>query len=111
MIDDGYLNLLSHDSFAQGVPHKTFERLRHSDPVSWTEGDSDTKGFWNLTRHADISLANRENKIFSSAQGMVRYLSYFRYLSNNRSHLESKNHTQSLGLNQGLNSCCSYHVE
>lgn len=70
MIDDGYLNLLSHDSFAQGVPHKTFERLRKEDPVSWTDGDSDTKGFWNLTRHADISTANKESSLFSSAQGI-----------------------------------------
>jgi cytochrome P450 len=70
MHDDGYLNLLSHDSFANGVPHKTFDRLRKEDPVSWTEGDDETKGFWNLTRHADIALANREGPIFSSAQGI-----------------------------------------
>ena len=70
MQDDGHLNLLSHDSFASGVPHKTFEHLRVEDPVSWTDGDNDTKGFWNLTRHADIALANREGPIFSSAQGI-----------------------------------------
>ena len=70
MQDDGHLNLLSHDSFADGVPHRTFERLRKDDPVSWTNGDADTKGFWSLTRHADITLANRENQIFSSAQGI-----------------------------------------
>ena len=38
--------------------------------MSWNEGDAETKGFWNLTRHADISLANRESLIFSSAQGI-----------------------------------------
>ena len=70
MQDNGYLSLLEHDSFAHGVPHKTFERLRREDPVSWTEGDAETRGFWNLTTHADIKLANRENKIFSSAQGI-----------------------------------------
>lgn len=70
MHDDGHLNLLSHDSFASGVPHKTFERLRREDPVSWTDGDDDTKGFWNLTTHADISLANREGPVFSSGQGI-----------------------------------------
>jgi len=68
--DDGHLNLASHDSFAQGVPHKTFERLRKQDPVSWTEGDETAKGFWSLTRHEDISFANRENAIFSSGQGI-----------------------------------------
>ena len=58
------------DSFAHGVPHATFARLRKEDPVSWNEGDAETKGFWNLTRHADISLANKESLIFSSAQGI-----------------------------------------
>ena len=70
MKDDGHLNLHSHDSFSSGVPHKTFERLRREDPVSWTPGNEEAKGFWNLTRHADISLANREGAIFSSAQGI-----------------------------------------
>ena len=70
MTDDGYLNLMSHDSFAHGVPHKTFERLRQEDPVSWTDGDGEMKGFWNLTRHADIWAANQNGKLFSSAQGI-----------------------------------------
>ena len=70
MHDDGNLNLLDHDSFSSGVPHKTFERLRREDPVCWTEGDQETKGFWSLTRYADIALANKENLIFSSAQGI-----------------------------------------
>ena len=70
MLDNGYLSLLDHDSFANGVPHKTFARLRQEDPLSWTNGDATTKGFWNLTRYADITLANKENAIFSSAQGI-----------------------------------------
>lgn len=70
MLDNGYLSLLDHDSFAKGVPHKTFARLRQQDPLSWTNGDATTKGFWNLTRYADITLANKENAIFSSAQGI-----------------------------------------
>lgn len=70
MFDNGNLNLFDHDSFAYGVPHNTFARLRKEDPVSWSEGDSDTRGFWNLTRHADILNANKEGHIFSSAQGI-----------------------------------------
>ncbi|MEM7242820.1 MAG: cytochrome P450 [Pseudomonadota bacterium] len=70
MIDDGYLDLFSHDSFAHGVPHKTFARLRKKEPVSWTEGDGQTRGFWNLTRHEDIAAANRDGQLFSSAQGI-----------------------------------------
>lgn len=68
--DDGNADLFSHDSFANGVPHKTFARLRTEEPLSWTDGDGTTRGFWNLTRHADITTANRESLIFSSAQGI-----------------------------------------
>lgn len=70
MIDDGFLNLADHDSFAHGVPHKTFERLRKEDPVHWTEGDDTAKGFWSLTRHEDISMANRDCATFSSGKGI-----------------------------------------
>ena len=82
MKDDGHLNLLDHDSFTHGVPHNTFARLREDDPVNWTEGDSETKGFWSLTRHADILMANKENKIFSSAQGIrLEDQSYEEYMA------------------------------
>ena len=70
MLDDGYSDLSNHDSFADGVPHKTFDRLRREDPVSWTEGNGTAKGFWNLTRHADILQANKDYKSFSSGQGI-----------------------------------------
>lgn len=70
MHDDGFLNLLEHDSFAYGVPHATFARLRREDPLSWNDGNDEIKGFWSLTRHADICLANKESQIFSSAQGI-----------------------------------------
>lgn len=80
--DDGYADLFSHDSFASGVPHKTFARLRLDDPLSWTDGDGSTRGFWNLTRHADITLANRHSEIFSSAQGIrIEDQSYEEYLA------------------------------
>jgi len=70
MHDNGHLSLFNHDSFTNGVPHKTFDRLRREDPLCWTEGDAETKGFWSLTRHADIMLANRNSSVFSSAQGI-----------------------------------------
>ncbi|MCH2164418.1 MAG: cytochrome P450 [Marinovum sp.] len=82
MHDDGHLNLLSHDSFASGVPHATFTRLRREDPLHWNQGNADTKGFWNLTRHADILLANKPGSVFSSAQGIrLEDQSYEEYLA------------------------------
>ena len=69
MDDNGHLNLLSHDSFASGVPHKTFERLRREEPLSWTDGNDETEGFWSLTTHADINQANREGSVSAQAKG------------------------------------------
>ena len=82
MIDNGHLDLLDHDSFAAGVPHKTFERLRKEDPISWHPGDSETKGFWNFVCHDDINFANQNANIFSSAQGIrLEDQSYEEYLA------------------------------
>jgi len=82
MFDNGNLNLFEHDSFGHGVPHRTFERLRKEDPVSWSEGNSDTRGFWNLTRHADILTANKDGHLYSSAQGIrVEDQSYEEYMA------------------------------
>ncbi|MDE2914482.1 MAG: cytochrome P450 [Paracoccaceae bacterium] len=69
MIDDGHLDIADHDSFTGGVPYRTFARLRRTDPVHWTETRG-ARGFWSVTRHADILTANRNFRVFSSAQGI-----------------------------------------
>ncbi len=67
--DDGYANLSSHDAFVQGPPHNTFARLRRDEPAHWTDWDGG-KGFWSITRHADILDLNRQTDLLSSAQGI-----------------------------------------
>ena len=67
--DDGHADLSSHDTFAQGAPHNTFARLRREAPVSWTDYAAG-KGYWSITRHADILALNRNVAVFSSAQGI-----------------------------------------
>ena len=67
--DDGHADLTSHDIFAQGVPHNTFARLRREDPLSWSDWDAG-RGFWNVTRHADILALNRQPDLMSSARGI-----------------------------------------
>ncbi len=44
MIDDGHLDLSSHDAFSGGVPHRTFARLRAEDPVHWTPSTTAVAG-------------------------------------------------------------------
>ncbi len=67
--DDGYADLTSHDTFAQGAPHNTFARLRREDPLHWTEY-KDGQDFWSVTRHADIAEMNKNTAVFSSARGI-----------------------------------------
>jgi cytochrome P450 len=67
--DDGFADLTSHDTFVSGSPFNTFARLRRDDPLHWTEWDGG-KGFWSVTRYADILEMNRNTKVFSSAQGI-----------------------------------------
>lgn len=79
--DDGHADLTSHDTFASGVPHNTFARLRREDPLHWTEY-GDGQDFWSVTRHADISEMNRNTAVFSSARGIrMEDQSYEEYLA------------------------------
>lgn len=60
------------DIFANGTPHQVFEELRNDDPLHWhapTEHTPDGEGFWNLTRHDDVTWAAREAELFSSVSG------------------------------------------
>ncbi len=68
--DDAHADLNSHDSFVNGAPHATFSRLRRDDPLSWTDDGTDARGFWSLTRHADIRAMNRQYETLSSAHGI-----------------------------------------
>lgn len=65
--DDGYADLGSHDAFASGAPYNTFARLRAEDPCHWSDFDQG-KGYWSITRHADIDKMIRDVETFSSAQ-------------------------------------------
>jgi cytochrome P450 len=66
---DRWVDITDPDVYRGGVPHATFQRLRDTDPVSWWE-ERDGKGFWALTRYADIIAANRDFKTFSSTHGI-----------------------------------------
>ncbi len=67
--DDGYADLADYDNYIDGVPHRTFTRLRDENPLSWSDFVGG-KGFWNIVRHADILRLNRNFKLLSSAQGI-----------------------------------------
>ncbi|MFZ8983355.1 MAG: cytochrome P450 [Steroidobacteraceae bacterium] len=64
-----HVDLSSQDAFNEGAPFATFERMRREDPVAWCEEQAG-RGFWSITRHADIVRLNRDRNTLSSAQGI-----------------------------------------
>ncbi len=59
------IDLLSPASFAAGQPHDQFAWLRTHDPVHWHD-EPGGKGFWAVTRHADVWAVDRDFQTFSS---------------------------------------------
>jgi cytochrome P450 len=66
--EDG-ADLTSHDAFVRAVPHATFARMRREQPVSWV-GEGNGRGFWALTKHADVSMVSRDFKRFTASRGI-----------------------------------------
>ena len=79
--DDGFADLSSHDTFANGAPHNTFARLRRDDPLHWTEY-AGGENYWSVTRYEDITAMNKNTEVFSSARGIrMEDQSYEEYLA------------------------------
>ncbi len=62
------VDLTDHSRFAERVPHEMFRVLRREDPVHWQD-EPDGRGFWAVTRHADITAAAKDWHTFSSELG------------------------------------------
>lgn len=67
---DPHVDLSSLDAFNDGAPFETFARMRREDPMAWSEMLSGEKGFWSVTRHADLLELNRQADLLSSARGI-----------------------------------------
>jgi cytochrome P450 len=59
---------LENDDFAERVPHETFALLRREAPVWWYDWPHG-RGFWCVTKHADVVSVSRDTKSFTSEQG------------------------------------------
>ena len=62
-------DITSHDTYVNGVPHATFDRLRSESPVYWTE-EADGSGFWSILRYDDGLAVSRDVNSFTSAKGI-----------------------------------------
>jgi cytochrome P450 len=66
---DRYLDITDPDVYLSGVPHATFQRLRDTDPISWTE-ERAASGFWSVTRYDDVIALNKDFATFTSRKGI-----------------------------------------
>jgi cytochrome P450 len=60
-----HIDLLSPASFAAGQPHDQYRWLREHAPVRWHD-EPNGRGFWAVTRHADVWAVDRDFQSFSS---------------------------------------------
>ncbi|MBP0485082.1 cytochrome P450 [Sagittula salina] len=67
--DDGFADLGSHDSFADGAPYNTFARMRRDIPCAWSDFEYG-RGYWSISRHDDIVRMIRDTETFTSGHGI-----------------------------------------
>ena len=72
------LDIFTPANYADGFPHDIFTRLRAEDPVHWTFEAltpefpflrTPGRGYWAVTRHADVDRVVRNPAVFSSHEG------------------------------------------
>lgn len=59
---------LDNDAFAEAVPYETFALMRRESPVHWYDWPYG-RGFWCVTRHADVVAIHKDTQTFSSELG------------------------------------------
>src|SRR5437763_9020123 len=65
------VNLADRNFWLRKDRDDVFTRMRAAQPISWQEGtDWVGKGFWALTRHADIVEASKNPETFSSVNSI-----------------------------------------
>ena len=62
-------DITSHDTYVDGVPYATFDRLRAEDPIHWTP-EADGSGFWSILRYDDALAVSRDVETFTSSKGI-----------------------------------------
>jgi cytochrome P450 len=67
----GQIDILSPELWEDHVPHDEFAVLREADPVHWHPEPAPNKGFWAVTRHADVITVSKDPAVFSSGEGLV----------------------------------------
>mgnify|MGYP006255574979 FL=1 len=64
------IDLLDADRFVRMEHHDMFITLRNEAPLFWHD-HPDGGGFWNVVRHEDVRIVNRDNELYSSEVGGI----------------------------------------
>jgi len=67
------IDLLDLDRFQRLEHHEMFRRLRAENPVSWQDHPAG-RGFWNVVKHPDVVIVNRDSELYSSELGATSIL-------------------------------------
>ena len=60
-------------TFAAGIPHPAFAAMRAAPGLTWCPPRSgNVRGFWSVTRHAEVAAVSRDPETFSSAVGHIQ---------------------------------------
>ncbi len=65
-LDNGYM-------FEAGRAHEAFKLVQALPGLHWTPPTESAKGFWSLTRYADVLTCSRHPEIFSSERGIASF--------------------------------------
>ncbi len=65
------IDIVTPEIWEEAVPHETFRRLRHEDPVHWHPEPAPNHGFWAITRHDDVVAVSKNTAVFSSGEGLT----------------------------------------
>lgn len=65
-------DLTDPDLYARGIPQDVFGEMRAQSGLTWTPDTSSTKGFWSITRMADLMVVSRDHATYSSELGQIQ---------------------------------------
>jgi cholest-4-en-3-one 26-monooxygenase len=61
-------DVLNPDIYVSGIPHETFRHMRREAPIYW-HAEPKGRGFWAVTKYADIVTISRDPMTYSSHRG------------------------------------------